>query len=531
MTSFVSYCLTRVSSQRSPLESDERICEMAVEMDEMTRRILSDPHVKLVAGLIALITLLLGCLPIPNVRLDLDLPAPEYRLPPERVRTRYLSLPGYPEPHTPDEYNRALYRRYYAPGDSADTIFVMMPGLYGGAGSFDLLARQLVSIIPGAEVWAVDRRANLLEDRAAAVESLRQRDPMIAYEHYVEKQGTPEGFTPLEPDEVRFMGHWGLEVHLHDLHEIVKEAAEQAPRVVLAGHSLGASIVSLYAAYAFEDDGRRRPGYDWLEGLMLLDGGLGRTGGFDREELTLGPIRVLPTVEDLKEERGRPFMTLTRNPRSLAEIEAATILARFDPEGLSPGGFLDYPVTNRAVTGIYGNARYGNTPIFGISLGEAVGADFSGNLTAVLLSGSMAVTSKSVRGLADGYDYVSWERGDPRESHTDIDALSEAWVQEDTNFTEWYTPTRLILDMSRLGVRLRDEPNFVPNSEVPLPTLAIGAKRGLMTSLDDFSAYINARPGASISSYILSGLTHIDIVTAETNSVAGLTEAWLSRLP
>lgn len=51
----------------------------------------------------------------------------------------------------------------------ARAILLLMPGFLGGAGSFDALARAIVrrsTAEAPLEAWALDRRANLLEDRA-----------------------------------------------------------------------------------------------------------------------------------------------------------------------------------------------------------------------------------------------------------------------------------------------------------------------------------------------------------------------------
>jgi pimeloyl-ACP methyl ester carboxylesterase len=472
---------------------------------------------------------LVGCLPIPDVRLELDLPQPTYRLELERVATRYDGVDGYPEPNTPAELNRSFYLRYFVEGDTPRTVLVLVPGLFGGAMSFDILARQLVAATPGLEVWAVDRRSNQLEDRSAIVESLRLRDPTIAHRYYIEHYGRDDGFTPLSPEDVPFMGHWGLRVHLEDLHAIVLRAKAHADAVVLGGHSLGASLVSLYAAFNLGETERPRAGESLLDGLVLLDGTLGRTGGFDRNVFALGPIRVLPTVADLEAGLGTPYLTFPRGPVYFREAEVVALLARFRPDDLSPGGFVDYPATNRAVVGILADARHTPTPIFGVTLGEPVGARFAGNVVAVILSGREGVTSRSVTGVAPGFDYVDWRRGDPP-ALTDIDHLARAFSGPYSNFGEWYFPVRLLLDISELSVALSDKADFVPHATVTVPTLAVGAERGLVASLDGFSAYMNARPGAPFSSYILPRMTHLDIVTAEANPLVPLLKAWLRQL-
>lgn len=476
--------------------------------------------------LVALLALVMlaGCLPIPMVKLELNLPYPEYQLDPEQVHTDYVRLEGFPAPHTPERYNQTFYLRYYLENEPTDTILILMPGIFGGATTFNILASQLVATTPGLEVWAIDRRANALEDRSASLVSLRHDHPLAAYAYYVRDAGTAEGFTPIPPEDVRFLGFWGLEVHLWDLHQVVLRANARARQVILGGHSLGAALVSLYAAYDFGEDDPE-PGYRYIDGLLLLDGALGRTGAFAREDVRLGfgPIRITPSIAELEAGKGSPYLTVGLTPSKFAKSEAAALLAHFAPEALSPGGFYDFPITNRAVVGVRSDDQYGPTPVFSVSLGQAVGAELDGNLAAVILSGHLGFGSQSVAGVAEGYDYVSWQPGE----YTDINAFVRSWASPHSNYNEWYFPVRLLLDVIQLEPRLEHSPHFVSQAEVPTPTLAIGAERGLISSLDGFSTYFNIRPGAPFSSYILPGFTHTDLVTAEKNPVVPLFRRWL----
>jgi hypothetical protein len=65
---------------------------------------------------------------------------------------------------------------------------------------------------------------------------------------------------------------------------------------------------------------------------------------------------------------------------------------------------------------------------------------------------------------------------------------------------------------------------------VTAPTLAIGSRRGLVSSLDGFSAYSNMRASAFFSSYVIPGFTHLDIVTAHENPVVPLFNRWLEQV-
>lgn len=469
--------------------------------------------------------LLGGCLPIPQIRLSPSVPDVTYRVKPASVQTEYIHLPGFPEPSTPSEFNQTMYTRYFV-AEEADTILVLMPGIFGGASSFDLLARQLVAALPNTEVWAVDRRANLLEDRSLIKQSLSSHDPMPAYNYYIKNAKQDNGFKPVAFDDLGFMRNWGLEVHLYDLHEIIKHARSKAQRIILGGHSFGASMISFYSSFIFPDG----VGQDFIEGMVLIDGVLGRTGGFAQEVTTLrlGSFELLPGLEDLKAGRGAPYSALLLPPESYARREALSLLARFDPEGLAPEGLETFPLTNMAVVGIHDDDSYSNFIPFSSSFGEAVGATFSGNLGAALLAGTDGFYSKSVSGVAAGYDVVSWRRDDS--SIVSPSELMEAWATPDTNRSEWYFPLRLALEVPYYDMRLENVPGYLPTKDIRTPTLAVGAGRGMVTSLESFAAYNNLRMGSLFSMYILPGYTHLDIIYAERNPLVGMMKVWLGGL-
>ena len=487
---------------------------------------------------LVLALLLAGCLPIPNLRADLKVATPPYRLNPQKVATEYRSLPGYRAPGTPADLNRTFYLRYYAPATEQtdtvpdtvpDTVLVLMPGIFGGATSFDPLARQLVASRAGLEVWAVDRRANALEDRRALQESLRTRDPETAYRYYVTDAGTPAGFTAVRAEDVGFMRRWGLTAHLYDLHEVVKRAGAAADTVILGGHSLGASLAGFYAAYRFPGGMGGRTGDSFIDGMVLLDGTLGRTGAFGLTRgLFLGELELIPVGSGYDAGRGTPFVPVGGGPGLFAANEAEALLARFRPDDLAPDA--DFPTTNLAHIGIRSDDDLAVSGVFGTSLGEAVGARYGGNLLAFIIDGPVSSGSRTVAGVADGYDAVTWTQDGAAREYTDLYDFLRARVASDSDFNEWYFPLRLLVDMSELPLDLSGKDDFVVHSEVTAPTLAVGAARGLVGTVDGFSAYSNLRAGALFSSYVVPGFTHIDITTARDNPVVPLFNRWLVQI-
>ncbi len=421
---------------------------------------------------------------------------------------------------------------------------VMVPGLFSGAAILDVVARQFVASRAGLEVWVVDRRANLLEDRRGHTESLRRRDPSIAYNYYVRDLGTAAGFQPLTDEEVPFLRDWGLGVHLLDLHEIILAARATSDTVYLAGYSLGASQVGLYAAYRFGDTA----GQDYLDGLILIDGGLGRSGAFgDALRLSFGPLRIAATLEMLGAGEGSPFSTrFGFDPVSQAQRMTVALMAGLEPSAASPGGFFDFPLTNLAVLGLIADDDYSLAPVFSVAMGETLGAEFAGNLPAVLLGGREGLDNRTVSGVAEGFQIVGWQRdadddgagndgagddgaGDDREP-VDPLVFARSRVTLDTDADEWYFPLRLALDIAQLDITLEDEPAFIPNRAVTVPTLAVGATKGLVPNLETFAAYSNVRAGSLFTSYVLPGFTHVDIIYADDNPLVPLTLRWIEQL-
>ena len=487
--------------------------------------------------LLALLAIALSaCMPIPTVRQDLKVPKPHFIHPEEAVALDFHVLEGYPEPHTPNAYNKAPYLRY-ALRDASEPpqrIFIFVSGIYGSAASMENLALQVVRSQENAEVWVHDRRSTILEDRSAILEAIEQKNPQIAYDYYIENLNKTSGFKALDYDEVDFMRYWGLEVHLQDLHRVVLEARANSPEVVLVGHSLAASIVGFYAAY--QPTNFNQAGHEYIDKLVLIDGGLGRTGGFNG--YNIGPIPIVEAEKDLSDDffssndlaqlvQLGPFAPLGFRPELYAKREVEAVYALLDPEGLSP--FYDFPMSNLAAFAHSRDDQFSPSTIFSATIGFPEGADFTGNPTALFLEGLDGLESRFIEGLAPGYDKVSWTSGDPKREHTDAERYVKLWVNPYSNFNEWYFPLKLAVDISRLDVSLDDTPHFISNSQVDVPTLAVGGGRGLVRNIDVFAAYSNSRAGSLFSSYVIPGFTHNDMIAAEDNPLVFLMDAWLKQ--
>jgi len=253
------------------------------------------------------------------------------------VAQQYLHVPAYVEPHTPGsgaaeefaasdnvqsilgatpDLNRVSYVRTFvdrpdAPAPRAIVIFV--PGFLGGGGTFSPLAKQLVRKFNGnVEVWSVDRRPNLLEDRrgtdyakqllATATNDDEVRDALYAGTFFYlpeddffdtnengevdpptelpDALGNSRSYVLLQQDDVRFMAHWGVDTYVRDWKALVDAArAIVGPEglVLFGGHSQGTYWTSVFAAYDFDPDPAVvDAGHAHVDGLVLLEGGGGR---------------------------------------------------------------------------------------------------------------------------------------------------------------------------------------------------------------------------------------------------------------
>ena len=135
----------------------------------------------------------------------------------EAIEAQRMAIAGFDEPNTPNEFDKAFFVRYsVAKTTKARAVVVLMPGFLGGAANFDRLARSMVAKDPSLEVWAIDRRSNQLEDHSRLQEALTKRNPRLAWEYHF----APNGFVARDPKSLKFMGFWGLQVHLEDLRRV-----------------------------------------------------------------------------------------------------------------------------------------------------------------------------------------------------------------------------------------------------------------------------------------------------------------------
>lgn len=319
--------------------------------------------------------------------------------------SKYVPIEGAPAAG-PKKYDEVFVEKFGS--KKAKTVLVLIPGTGGGVGSVAPIARDLSRQVKGLQVWSFDRREQAFEDRSG----FESGDPEAAEDYYL-------GFhyDRVTPDEVPFVSEWGFATEMNDLHEVIRQASKHGRKVILGGHSRGGSSVVSYAAWDFKGDG---PGFEDLDGMVLIDGGLAAFGpeDFSLEDAQAGLAEI---------EAGDLFSDpLGAGIPEIGPIfsEVAALTAREDPDANSTlrsnpllGSIAPpYPVTNEGFLGYLFDRTY--SPL-GASLQIRAG-DFGPG------------------------DPKPWESGE----NTPIEDFAKAFAREPGNATEWYYPNRMILDTS-----------------------------------------------------------------------------------
>lgn len=340
--------------------------------------------------------------------------------------------------------------------DTAHTVVVLVPGMFGAAGDFRLFARDLVRAVPGVQVWAFDRREENLADRSGFTTA----DPVGYYldGHYRSQ----------DPAASAFAARWGLARTVEDLRTVVQAAAcGGRRRVVLGGHSWGATTAMAYAAWDFDG----RPGYRDLTALVLVDGGV--RGAF---EGTGQPVHNSP--EEVRErlaavEGGAVFdMTLSgvglggRAESPQIWYQLAGWYAHRDPDGRSvlqprmPDALRPpYPVTNAGLLGALVDTGFGWPNDISVHSGHL--AD-SGEVRGWVDTGITPI-SRVATAYAGGPEPAVWEWYWPSRLSVDLDVVDP------------YADT----DLARsVGLRLRHTADL----DVPLYTFETSYARGTIVS-------------------------------------------------
>src|SRR5688500_15107064 len=100
------------------------------------------------------------------------------------------SSPAHPAACDWVSYLRFRHARGPRRSVNADAVLTLMPGIFAGAGSMDLVARNTVRraarLGRKVEVWTLERRSNCLEDHRGVRAGVETGDPRVSFGYYFE---------------------------------------------------------------------------------------------------------------------------------------------------------------------------------------------------------------------------------------------------------------------------------------------------------------------------------------------------------
>jgi hypothetical protein len=391
---------------------------------------------------------------------------------------RYVPIRVPPGPG-PAKYDRVFVQQLGP--KSARSVLVLVPGTNGGAGGVVPVARDIVRRVRGLQVWIVDRREQAFEDTSA----FRSGDPQRAHDYYLGFR-----YRRVAGEDAKYVSRWGLKLQLADLRSVIRRARAGGRRVLLGGHSAGASTAVAYAAWDFGG----RPGYRDLDGLVLIDGGL--LGSFASADLA----RAKRELADIR--TGKVFLDLLG--LGLPEIngifaQVGALWAYKRPD--EPSVIQQFPLLPSYLKP---PMRVTNEAQFGYAFDASTSP------------ASLALIHIRAGRLADSGDPRGWEDGEL----TPIRRHAKAYAADRPNATEWYYPRRLLLDFDAaspmrqtpaaryLGLRLThgrqiDLPLYAYSTDLTEGRVARGARRLVRISRIRSSKIVDDR-----------GASHLDPLSA-----------------
>jgi hypothetical protein len=251
----------------------------------------------------------------------------------------HVPMPASAAPH-PGACDWIQYERFRsadgpASAMDADSVAVLMPGILEGATAFDPVARDAIREAARRgrhiEVWAIDRRANCLEDRTGLDAVEASGDPSQALDYYYRGKAIDgRTFAGFKAND-RVLADIGIAQTVEDYNAVLTDELPSQPwresHVICGGHSLGGPLTEIYASWDF--DGNK---------ATTDDAGYRQCAGFIGFDTTLNAgttdPRRIPSKKLLDQFLAGGLKL--GNTGSLAALKAGTIPRHVDLLGISP---------------------------------------------------------------------------------------------------------------------------------------------------------------------------------------------------
>jgi pimeloyl-ACP methyl ester carboxylesterase len=346
-------------------------------------------------------------------------------------------MKGYAAPGTPARYDRVGVLKVGP--SSAKNVLVLEPGTSAGSAYFVPLARWIVAKAKGWQVWAVERRENLLEDQSE-LDLAKEGKATAAqlYDYYLGYLKDPtitDHFHPVATASVAFAKQWGMQVAVEDLRDVIAAAHRLGGKVVLGGHSLGGSVVTAYATWDFSG----KPGADGLAGLLYIDGGSWATAETAQQ--------AAATLATLDKSTTSPWLSFGGIPAPYAGIFEAT-------GAVAALKFPDQPSLVEA-SGLLPAAVVPPVPVTNLGLyGYALNAATSPKTL-------LAAQAHLGKGLSSTGPPYGWDGAGALTPITRFATMFSGMGIEGVTGTEWYFPQRLTDDTGAV-----DDGNANPADQV-----------------------------------------------------------------
>jgi pimeloyl-ACP methyl ester carboxylesterase len=332
---------------------------------------------------------------------------------------RFERIDGLEVAGTPAKYDKVGILKIGSA--KARNVLVLNPGTSASAAYFAPLAKSIVADAPGWQVWAVERRENLLEDQSvldgAKAGTATPQEVFNYYLGWINDKSITTHFQSIPDAQVAYAKQWGMNTEIEDLRRVVLKAEKLGGKVVVGGHSLGGSITSAYATWDFKG----KAGADGLAGLVFIDGASSPT--------PVTKAAATKSLADLK--AGSPWLQFGGIPAPFTGLFNSTgsLGVILDPNGPSLGqasGLLPsnivppVPVTN---AGQYGYALDTKTS-----------------------PASLAAAQAHLGQLATTGDPKGWDDSGALTPLRRMADVFSGWGLKGLDGTAWYHPLRLTID-------------------------------------------------------------------------------------
>jgi pimeloyl-ACP methyl ester carboxylesterase len=333
-------------------------------------------------------------------------------------------MPGYPAAGTPAKYNKVGVLKV---GPSrAKNVLVLEPGTSAGSAYFVPLAQWIVKTVPGWQVWAVERRENLLEDQSELNLAKAGKASGTAVFNYYLGWLTNKKITHHMPAadyglNLAYAKQWGMNVAVQDLRRVIAAAHKLGGKVVLGGHSLGGSVVTAYATWDFSG----KAGADGLAGLLYIDGGSFRN---------ITATQAQSDLSALDADKASPWLSFggIGAPYAGLFIDTGALGIFLNPNAPSEGqAFKFLPPTLKPKVPVTNEAQFG----FALNVGTSP----------VELAAAQAHLGKGVSSATIG-GYHTWNGAGALTPIKRFAQMFSGWGIQNVDGDEWYFPQRLTDD-------------------------------------------------------------------------------------